>query len=113
MQCFFQRQQYLVGVYRLYQVIGYLASYGLIHDVLLLALGNHDDGGERRCLLYHGERFKSRQSGHVLVEYYQIVTAFGNEVESVATVVGGRDIISFSVKEEDMGLQQVYFIVGP
>ncbi len=37
-----QRQQYLVGVNRLYQIVGNLRPDGLIHNVLLLALGHHN-----------------------------------------------------------------------
>ena len=37
-----QCQQYLIGVYGLDEIVGNLLSDGLFHQVLLLALGDHD-----------------------------------------------------------------------
>ena len=39
------REQHLVGVDGLDEVVGDLRPHGLVHDVLLLALGDHDDRG--------------------------------------------------------------------
>ena len=42
-----QRQQYLVGVDGLDEVVGNLLADGLFHDVLLLALRHHHHGQRR------------------------------------------------------------------
>ena len=65
---FLQREQYLVGVYRLDQVVGNLLSDGLVHDVLLLTLGDHHHGRGRRYFLDALQRFQSAQTRHLLIE---------------------------------------------
>ena len=39
-----QRQQNLIGVDGLDEVVGNLLSDGLVHDILFLTLGHHDNG---------------------------------------------------------------------
>ena len=44
MDVLFQRQEYLVGIDGLDQIVGNLLSDGLFHDVFFLALGHHHYG---------------------------------------------------------------------
>ena len=44
MQIFLDGKKYLIGVYGLDEVVGNFVSNSLIHNVFLLALGNHDYG---------------------------------------------------------------------
>ena len=44
MDILLQGQQDLIGVDGLDEVVGNLLSDGLVHDVLFLALGDHNDG---------------------------------------------------------------------
>ena len=50
MNILLQRQQYLVGIHWLNEIVGYLTTDGLIHDILFLTLRNHYYRN-RRCNL--------------------------------------------------------------
>ena len=67
-----QGDENLVGVDGLYQIVGYLVADGLVHDVLLLAFGNHDYRDVGRRLFDAREGFEAGESGHVLVEDYKV-----------------------------------------
>lgn len=112
-EIFLNRQEYLVGVDRLDEIIGNLVADGLVHDVLLFALGNHDDGNMWRHLLDAGEGFKATQSRHVLIENYQVEMLFLHLFEGIEAVVYGNNLVSLLAKENDVGLQQIDLIVGP
>ncbi len=71
-----QRKQDLVRVHRLDQVIVDLAADGLLHDVLLLALGDHDHGHRGVAVLDPVQRFQPAEPGHVLVQEDDVVIAF-------------------------------------
>ena len=63
-----QAQQYLAGVDGLDEVVGYLLADSLLHDALLLALGDHNDGYLGMQALDLLERLQSVQARHVLVQ---------------------------------------------
>ena len=107
------RQQYLVGVDGLDDVVGDLRADRLVHDVLLLALGHHDDGRGGAYLLDLGKGFQSGHAGHHLVEDDQVVAAFGGHVDRVVPVVAGVDFIPFLTQEEHVGFQQFDLVVHP
>ena len=65
-----ERQQYLVGVDGLDKVVGNLLSDGLFHDVLFLALGNHDHGQRGMQLLDALESLQTAKARHLLVKQY-------------------------------------------
>ena len=67
MDVLLQRQQYLVGIDGLDEVIGNLLADGLVHDVLLLALGDHHDGHLWCNLLNALQGLQATESGHHLV----------------------------------------------
>ena len=107
------RQQHLVGVDRLDEVVGDLRPHGLVHDVLLLALGDHDDGRRRARLLDAGQRLEPRHAGHHLVEDDQVVGALGGHVDGVVAVVAGVHLVAFAFEKEHVGLEQLHFVVDP
>ena len=107
------RQQHLVGVHGLDQVVGDLRPDGLVHDVLLLALGHHDDGSGGTHLLDLGKRLEPRHAGHHLVEDDQVVGAFRSHVDGVVSVVAGFDIVTLLAEEQHVGFQQFDFVVYP
>ena len=107
------RKQHLVGVHRLDEVVGDLRADGLVHDVLLLALGDHDDRGCGADLLDLGERLESRHAGHHLVEDNQVVGLLGGHVDGVVAVVAGIDLVALLLEEEHVGLEQLDFVVDP
>ena len=79
MDILLQRQQYLVRVYRLDKVIGNLRPNGLVHDILLLALGHHHYRDGRLHLLDERQCLQPRESRHVLVQQNQVVATFASD----------------------------------
>ena len=112
-EVFLYRQQYLVWIYGFYEVVGNLAAYGLVHDVFLLALGNHDYRhiGLQQLDLLQG--FKTAYARHVLIEDYEVEVLRLYHVESVAAVGHGLNLISLVFQKQNVRLQQVDFIVSP
>ena len=90
-----QCSQYLYGVDRLYQIVGNLRSDGLLHDVLLLALGDHHDGCGRRDFLYLLQRLQACESRHHLVEQDEVECLFAAFFYCVGTVGDGDNFVSF------------------
>jgi len=107
------REQHLVGVDGFDEVVGDLRAHGLVHDVLLLALGDHDHGGRGAHLLDLGEGFESRHAGHHFVEDDQVVGSFGSHVDRVVSVVAGVHLVPFPLQEQHVGLQQFDFVIDP
>ena len=87
--------------------------HGLVHDVLFLAFGHHNHGRGRKELLYLHEHLEAAQSGHVLVEHYEVVLLFAAHLERVGTVCSGIDTVAFVLKEDYVGAEKVYFVVHP
>ena len=107
------REQHLVGVDGLDEVVGDLRPHGFVHDVLLLALGGHDHGRRGAHLLDLGKGFESRHAGHHFVEDDQVVGSFGSHVDRVVSVVAGVHFIALLLEEQHVGLQQFDFVVDP
>ena len=110
---FLDREQHLIGIHGLDEVVGDLRSHGLVHDVLLLALGDHDDGCRRAHLLDLGQGFESGHAGHHLVEDNQVVGPFGGHVYRVVSVVAGVHLVAFLREKQHVRFQQFHFVVHP
>ena len=110
-----QRQQYLVGVDGLNQVVGYLRADGLLHDVLLLALGDHHYGHGRRhaALLDARQRLQAAQARHVLVKQHQVEGLLAAEVDGVGSVGSLHHLVAFLLQKQDVGAQQLNLVVNP
>ena len=108
-----QRQQNLVRVHGLYQVVGNLRADSLVHDVLLLAFRHHHDRRGRRELLYLLQRFESAYTGHHLVEQHQVELVLLTFFDGVGAVAHGHHLVSFVLQEDDMGAQEFYLVVNP
>ena len=106
-------QQYLVGVDGLDEVVGDLAAEGVVHDVFLLALGDHHHGQPRSPLFQLAQRVDARQTGHLLVEEHQVGLLAVHDVEGVAARAHRHHAVAFLFQKHDVGLQQVYLVVGP
>ena len=113
MDVLLQRQQNLVGVHGLDEIVGNLLPDGLLHDVLLLALGDHHHGRGRRNLLDALQRLQPAESRHLLVEQYQVEGALLAQVYGIGAVAGGGHFVALLLEEDDMGLQQLHLIVDP
>ena len=92
-------QQDLVGVDRLDEVVGYLLSDGLVHDVFLLALGHHDHRGLWRYLLDALQGFQSAQSRHHLVEQHQVEGAVGTLLDGIGAIGDRHHLVAFLLQE--------------
>ena len=113
MDVLLQRQQNLRGIDGLDEVVGNLGADGLVHDVLLLALGAHHNGRGGLYLLDILERFESAETGHHLIEEDEVegfLTAFFNGVVAVAD---GYHFVAFLLEEKDVGLEQFNLVVYP
>ena len=106
-------QQYLIGVYGLYQVVGNLLSDGLLHNVLLLALGNHHHSDRGINLLELAQGFETADTRHLLIQQHQIEVALTAQVESIGTVANGHDLIAFLLEEHDVALELLNLVVYP
>ena len=113
MEVLLYREKNLVGIDGLYEIVGDFIPDGLIHYVLFFALGYHDHGNLRSEFFYPLKRFESCQAGHILVEDNEVERLAADELEGVAAVVGGNGFVTLRAEEQYVGLQKVYFVVGP
>ena len=113
MQVLLDRKQHLIGVDRLYDVVGYLRAYGLVHDVLLLALGDHYHGRCWAHVLYQRQRFQPRHAGHHLVEDDKVVCRGRGHVDRVVAVVACVYLVAFGREEHDVGFEKLDLVVDP
>ena len=90
-----QRQQYLVGVHGLDEVVGDFGTDGLVHDVLFFALRHHHNGGGRRDFLDLLQRFQTREAGHHLVEQHQVEGLLPALVDGIGAVAHCCHIVTF------------------
>ena len=65
---FLDREEYLFGIDRLDKIIGYLSSKGLVHNMLLLTLGNHNNRHMRETALYGSKGVKPAETRHILIK---------------------------------------------
>ena len=86
-------EQYLIGVDGFDEVVGNLRSDSLVHDVLLLALGDHDYGYGWAHLLDEGQRLQPREARHVLVEQDEVVALLSQTIEGIASIGRGVNIV--------------------
>ena len=108
-----QREQNLVRVDRLDEVVGYLRADSHVHDVLLLAFRHHHYGCGRRQLLYLLQRFESADAGHHLVEQHQVELMLLALFDGICSVAHGHHLVSFALKEDDVGAQEFNLVVYP
>ena len=92
-QVLFQAEQDLVWIHGLDQVIGDLRADGLLHDVFLLALGDHDHGKIGKFFLDLREGFQAGQSGHVLVQENDVEALLANAFNGVRTIGAGYHLV--------------------
>ena len=105
MDVLLDREQHLVWIHGFDEVVGDLRPDGLVHDVLLLALGDHDDRSSGAYLLDFRQGFESCHTRHHLVQDDEIVAAFRCHVDRVVSVVAGIDFVTFSPEEKHVGFQ--------
>ena len=108
-----QCQQYLTGVDRLNQIVGYLGADGLIHDILLLALGDHHHGRLRLDFLHTLQCLEPRKTRHHLVKHDEVKGSLAAFLNGVSAIGDGCHLISFLVEKNNVGLEQFYLIIGP
>ena len=112
-QNLFDRQQDLVGVDGLDQVIADFRSNGLLHDVFLLALGDHDDGHVGVPGLDALQGLDPIQTGHVFVQKHHIKRLCFHLIQGFHPTVDACHVVPLLVEKQDVWLQQLNFVVGP
>ena len=113
MDILFERKQNLIGVYGLYQVVGNFLSDGLIHNVLLLALGNHNHHDTWVNLFEFAQGFKSAYSRHLLVEQHKVEVSLTTQLYGIGTVANGHDFIAFLFEEHYVAPKLLNLVVYP
>ena len=106
-------QQQLAGTDRLDQVVADASAEGVLHDVLLFALGHHDHWHGGPPLLDGAEGVQPCQAGHLLVEQHQVGLRCLQLFQRIGAGAYGIDCITFLFEEEDVGLEEVDLVVGP
>ena len=110
---FLERQKYLHGVDGFYEVVGDGLADGLVHDVLLFALGNHHDGSLRLYLLDTLQGFKTRYAGHHFVKQYEVECMLLTLLYGVYAIAGNGYVIAFFLKKYYVGVKVFYLIINP
>ena len=108
-----QREQDLVRVHRLDQVVADLAADGALHDALLFALGDHHDGHGGAIQLDARERFEPAEAWHVLIQEDDVVFLGLGLFHSIEAVVHRVHGIAFLLQEKHVRAQQIDLVVGP
>ncbi len=110
---FLYGKEHLVGVDRFDEVVGDLGADRLVHDVLLLAFGDHDDGGGGTQLLDRRQGFEPRHARHHLVEYDEVVDGGAHHLDRIGTVVACVYLVSLPSQEKNVRLEQIDLVVYP
>lgn len=110
---FFEAEEYLAWVDGFDEVVGYFLSDSLFHDAFLLAFCNHDNGEFGVQAFDFLQCFESGQSGHILVEEDDVERFGAAYINSVLPVVGGEDFVVSASQVDDIGFEEVNFIVRP
>ena len=110
---FFQGQQDLARVDRFDEVVGNFRADCLVHDVLFLAFGHHDDGHVGPELLDLRQGLEAAESGHVLVEQDEVEIFLAATVYGVGAVRGGHYVVVLFGQEEDVRAEHFDLVVHP
>ena len=110
---FLQRQQNLVGIHGLDQVVGNLLADGLVHDILLLALGHHHHGQGGVYLLDALQGLKTAETWHLLIKQHQIEMVLTTEVDGIGAVAHRHHVITLTFKKQALRPQLLDFIIHP
>ena len=85
----------MVGIDRLYQIVGDLVADGLIHDALLLALRHHHNGHVGVDLFDQRKCFQPGQSGHILVEENDVERLLLAAIDRILPADNGDNLVAF------------------
>ena len=107
------REEDLLGVDRLDEVVRDLPPDGVLHQVLLLGLRDHHDGRLGAVLLDPLQRVQPTQPGHLLVQEDDVEAVALDAVHGVGAVGDGLDVEALGFEEEDVRLEEVDLVVGP
>ena len=113
MDVFLDRQEHLVRIDGLDEVVGDFRADGFVHDVLFFGLGDHHDGGRGGVFLDPGEGFESGHPGHHFVEDDEVEGFLLHHLDGVVAVVAGFDFVSFVLQKQEVGFQEFDLIVYP
>ena len=108
-----KREQNLVWVDRLNQIVGYLRAYCLVHNILLLALCHHHNRRGRLYLLYLLKSFKSGKSRHHLVEQHKVEGVLAALLYGIGTVAYSHYLVAFLLQKYNMCAKEFYLVVAP
>ena len=106
-------QQDLVGVDWLDEVVADFGANGLLHDVLFLAFGDHDDRQLWPFVLDPLQGFNAVDARHVFVQKNHIKGVGFYLFEGFHPAVDTGHVVSLFLQKHDVRLQQIDFVVCP
>jgi len=106
-------QNNLLGIYRFNQIVRNFASQRLIHDILLLALGNHHHRGGGRKVFYPLQSLQSGYSRHIFIQKDQVKVIFLHQGQGISSIGRCCHLIVPLFQEKDIRFQKVNFIICP
>ena len=106
-------QKDLIRIDRLNEVIRYFRADGLLHDLFLFALGDHDHRQVGTLLLDALEGFQSVQPRHLLIQKHEIKHICSQQIQGFYTAVHRGHVKAFALQKKHMGLEQINFVIGP
>ena len=110
---FLQAKQYLRGIDRLDEVVGYLLSDGLFHHALLLRFGDHHHRQRRMFVFDDLQGLQAAQTRHLLVQKHDVQRLVVGNIYCVLAVVRGQHFVAFLVQIDNIRLQQVNLVISP
>ena len=106
-------EEHLRRIDGLDEVVGDVAPDRLVHEALLLALGDEDHGHPEITRLDLIERGEATEARHHLVEEHEIETRRTERFERILAVRDRHDLEPLLLEEADVGREEFDFVVGP
>ena len=103
MQVFLDREKYLIGVNRFNEIVGYFVANSLVHNIFFLTLGNHYHRYFGVSFFDAAQCLQTAQSGHILVQNYQVEFLFFAHLKGIDTIRYGCEIVSLLCEKKYMG----------
>ena len=113
MDVLLERQENLVGVDGLDEIVGYLGADGLVHDVFFLALGTHYHRCGRLYVLDLLQCLQTAESWHHLVKQDEVEGLLAALLDGVGSVAYCDNLVTFFLEEDDVGLEKFHLIIYP
>lgn len=100
-----QRRQDLQRVDGLDEIVGYLRTDGLLHDVLLFTFRHHHDRCGGRHFLDTGQCLQSAHARHILIQKYEVEVLLVTEIQGIVAIADRHHLIALLLEKKSMCLE--------